>query len=140
MCFENGVHIFDKAEYLAWVSEIGVRLIAVIVIGNTCAASDQKAMYPRSYPVLRPTFSLIKLFKASGGLDRYIAFYWFLIKFKSSHSVTAAAAQNSSATTQLFCISLHQFAQCFSRSVFRVARKTKGVARTLEKYDLCHLL
>ena len=72
MCFENGVHIFDKAEYLAWVSEIGVRLIAVIVIGNTCAASDQKAMYPRSYPVLRPTFSLIKLFKAL--LDRYIAF------------------------------------------------------------------
>ena len=36
--------------------------------------SDQNAMYPRSYPVLRLTFSLIKLFKASGGLDRYIAF------------------------------------------------------------------
>ena len=39
-------------------------------------------MYPRSYPVLRPTFSLIKLFKAPGGLDRYIAFELVLIKFE----------------------------------------------------------
>ena len=39
--------------------------------------SAQNAIYPRSYPVLRPTYSLIKLFKAPGGLDRYIALgYW----------------------------------------------------------------
>ena len=31
--------------------------------------SAQNAMHPRSYPVLRPTYSLIKLFKAPGGLD-----------------------------------------------------------------------
>ena len=40
-------------------------------------------MYPRSYPVLRPTFSLIKLFKVPGGLDRYIAFELVLIKFEN---------------------------------------------------------
>ena len=54
-----------------------VRVMAVPAIGNTCAAGTTTRFSSKCYapqvPVIRPAYSLIKLFEAPGGLDRYIA-------------------------------------------------------------------